>query len=229
MAVVSPPPITALPAAPDRADRATFSARATAMFTALKDVFVGQVGAVAANVAANATDAATSATNANSSAAAASTSESNAATSAAAAGTAAGAPVWVSGTTYAFGNAVWSPSNRLIYRRIVAGAGTTDPSADATNWALLGTLGLTVITVSGTTQTAVKGNHYVLTNVAASTVTLPASAASGDQVWVTVANGLTTNIIARNGLTIESLAQDMTIDSVTTVKLAYLNSTWRII
>ena len=52
-----------------------------------------------------------------------------------AAGVSAGAAKWVSGTTYALGAAVWSPVDRTIYRRIVAGAGTTDPSSDATNWA----------------------------------------------------------------------------------------------
>ena len=46
----------------------------------------------------------------------------------------AGAARWVSGTTYALGAVVWSPTNQQIYRRIVAGAGTTDPSADGTNW-----------------------------------------------------------------------------------------------
>ena len=41
---------------------------------------------------------------------------------------------WISGTTYAIGAAVWSPATSLAYRRLTAGAGTTDPSADATNW-----------------------------------------------------------------------------------------------
>ncbi len=43
--------------------------------------------------------------------------------------------VWVSGTTYAVGKFALSPaSNYQPYVRIVAGAGTTDPSADSTNW-----------------------------------------------------------------------------------------------
>ena len=42
---------------------------------------------------------------------------------------------WVSGTTYAEGAGVWSPINYAAYRRKVAGAGATDPSLDATNWA----------------------------------------------------------------------------------------------
>lgn len=44
---------------------------------------------------------------------------------------------WVSGTTYALNVSVWSPLNFQPYRRKVAGAGTTDPSNDATNWAPL--------------------------------------------------------------------------------------------
>lgn len=49
---------------------------------------------------------------------------------------AAGAIAWVSGTTYAIGNVRYSPINFLAYRRKTAGAGTTDPSLDTTNWAL---------------------------------------------------------------------------------------------
>lgn len=41
---------------------------------------------------------------------------------------------WVSGNSYALDADVWSSVSGHIYRRIVAGAGTTDPSADATNW-----------------------------------------------------------------------------------------------
>lgn len=43
---------------------------------------------------------------------------------------------WISGTTYAVGDVTWSPIDYLAYRRKTAGAGTTDPSADSTNWAL---------------------------------------------------------------------------------------------
>lgn len=90
--------------------------------------------------------------------------------------------------------------------------------------------GLTVSVVAGTTQTAVAGSHYVLTNVAATTVTLPASPASGDTVWVTVANALYTNVIARNGQTIMGSATDMTIDSpTTTVRLRFVNSDWKLV
>ena len=90
---------------------------------------------------------------------------------------------------------------------------------------------LAVSVVSGTTQTAVAGNHYILTNVAASTVTLPASPTSGDMVWVTWTNSLDTNVIARNGQTIMGLSEDMTLNASTngTVQLRFVNSSWRIL
>lgn len=45
-----------------------------------------------------------------------------------------GAEAWVSGTTYAIGDPVYSPIDMQTYRRKISGAGTTDPSADSTNW-----------------------------------------------------------------------------------------------
>jgi hypothetical protein len=62
----------------------------------------------------------------------------DAATAAASASSAiavAGAIKWVSGS-FADGDARWSPTNRLTYRKIGAGTGATDPAADAPNWAL---------------------------------------------------------------------------------------------
>lgn len=92
---------------------------------------------------------------------------------------------------------------------------------------------ITVLSVvSGTTQAAVKDTHYVLTNVAASTLTLPATPTAGDTVWVTAGNGLTTNVIARNGQNIMGLAEDMTLDDANvTVQLRYINATlgWRLL
>lgn len=41
---------------------------------------------------------------------------------------------WVSGTTYAAGNVARSPTDHQRYVRITAGAGTTDPASDTTNW-----------------------------------------------------------------------------------------------
>jgi hypothetical protein len=87
-------------------------------------------------------------------------------------------------------------------------------------------------TVSGTTVTAIKDNHYILTNASATTVTLPASPANGDVVWVTVVNSRVDNVIARNGQLLQGLSEDMTLDNqYTSAQLRYINSTygWRLI
>lgn len=86
--------------------------------------------------------------------------------------------------------------------------------------------------VTTTTQTAAKDNRYILTNASATTVTLPATPTLGDTVYIIVANGLTTNVIARNGSPIMGLAEDLTVDgSTASFGLFYVNSTlgWRII
>lgn len=113
------PPITMTPAptSPDRADRATFAARAVSLDDFRKNTNIPETQAAIDNVYANAVDAYISAAAAAGSAAAA------------------GAAIWVSGTTYAIGDARYSPADLQTYRRKTAGAGTTDPSLDGTNWA----------------------------------------------------------------------------------------------
>jgi hypothetical protein len=78
----------------------------------------------------------------------------------------------------------------------------------------LASAGLPVVTVTASTAiTAVAGNHYVLTAATTATVTLPASPTISDTIYVTVANSLTTNVIARNGKNIQGIAEDMTLDA----------------
>lgn len=101
--------ITPLPTPPSRDDPTNFSTRADAFLGALPD-FATEANALAVQV------------------------NDDAATAAAAAAMV-DAPKWVSGTTYAEGFIVWSPITYLAYRRKTAGAGTTDPSSDTTNWA----------------------------------------------------------------------------------------------
>lgn len=243
MPQTSPPAIAAPPAAPSRGDRSTFSGRVDA-FVSWMVTAVDQFGAVASNVYANAVDAyssvqasaghsATALDRANSAGVSAGNADASKLAAQASADQAAastGAGIWVSGANYALGAVAWSPVNRLVYRRIVAGSGATDPSGDAANWAMLGVIGLTVVAVSATTAPAMSGGHYVLTNAAATTVTLAAAPSSGDTVAVTVSNGLTANKIACNGKTIMGIAEDMTIDRASaTITLRYLNSTWRIL
>ncbi len=139
------------------------------------------------------------------------------------------APLWNAATAYSVGQAAYSPINQRVYRRLIAGTTATDPSADATNWTVIDG-GLIVVLVTGTTKAAAQGNHYVLTNVAATTVTLPAVVSEGDTVWVTVANGLDTNVIARNGQTIMGLTEDMTVDRADiTTRIRYTNNDWKLV
>lgn len=114
--------ITTLPDAPSRTDPATFSAKSDALLGALA-TFVSETNTVAGEVNANAVSATTKAGEAVISAAAAASSA-----------LAAGAVAWVSGTTYAIGDCRYSLIDYQTYRRTTSGAGTTDPSADGTNW-----------------------------------------------------------------------------------------------
>jgi hypothetical protein len=89
---------------------------------------------------------------------------------------------------------------------------------------LLGVPAMSIVT--GTTQSASAANHYILTNGSATTVTLPSSPSAGDFVWVTVANGLTTNIVARNGKPIQGIAEDMTLNAAyASVQLRFVDNT----
>lgn len=115
-----------------------------ASLTWQKDTLQPQANALATNVFNNATEAATSATTAGTQATsaagyatAAQTSANDALAQANAAAANANAPLWVSGTTYGLNAVAYSPTNGRTYRRIIAGAGTTDPISDGTNWRAL--------------------------------------------------------------------------------------------
>lgn len=91
---------------------------------------------------------------------------------------------------------------------------------------------LALVFETGTAITGVVNTQHVLTNVAASTVTLPATPTVGQRVGVLVANGLATNVVARNGNNLMGLAENMTLNNPNTaITLAYINSTvgWRIV
>lgn len=126
---ITVPVAIAAPALPlaDPADRATFSARKLEHLSWERNVLSPGALALAEASYDNALDAQGSATSA--------VAEAAAATAAAvAAQLAVNATLWVSGTSYTTGDLVWSPANGRIYRRLTTSAGTTDPSADATNW-----------------------------------------------------------------------------------------------
>lgn len=221
--------ITELPAAPSRSDPVNFADKADAWVAAL-DLFTSEANALQTDVNTKQGQAATSASNASTSASNAATSASQSAASAVTSASAASAPLWVSGTNYTQYQAAMSPTNLLSYRaRNAITPSTIDPATDTTNWRVLN--GVTFVqVVSGTSVTAVAGGHYILTNVAATAVTLPSTAFAGDELWITVANTLETNTILRNGLTIMGLAEDVLVDNAyITVRLRYVNSSWRMI
>lgn len=114
--------ITALPTPPSRSDPTNFASRGDAFLGALP-TFATECNATAAAI--------------NASQIAANNSAIAAAASASSAASATGVVAWVSGATYNSGDNVYSLINFLTYRRKTAGAGTTDPSADNTNWQLL--------------------------------------------------------------------------------------------
>jgi hypothetical protein len=129
MSVTTPPTIDPVPTpAIQRNDRTTFSDRLDAFILWLISA-VTQFAALATNVFNNATDAYVSA--------------GIASAGAAAAVAASGVLPWVSGTMYSAGSpgvgasVVSSLINFKTYRRKTNGAGTTDPSADSTNWQLI--------------------------------------------------------------------------------------------
>lgn len=139
MAQTSPPPITPSPAAPDRADRNTFSSRATTWADWLKNNAVSEIAAVATNVYANAVDAYGSSVASAASAAASQNSAQASAASASAAASVAGAAPWVNGGTYAQNACVVSLVTFQTYRKKTASSVTTiEPSIDSVNWAVLG-------------------------------------------------------------------------------------------
>ena len=221
MAQTAPPAINALPTPPSTLSPGDFDSRA--------DAFLGALPARATEMNASGTVTYNNAVDAYNNAVIAQNSAASAASASATAVSAAGAPAWASGTTYAIGNPVYSPLNRMIYRRLIAGAGTTDPSLDPTNWAGVDT-SLVVFVVSTASASASSGAHYVLTYGGVVTVTLPPSPAVGDQVWISVANSIDTNVVARNGKTIMGFAEDMVISHpYATVKLRYVNTSWRVI
>jgi hypothetical protein len=181
MSQVSPTPITTLPAAPSTASPSNFSTLADAFLGALA-TFVSQVNAIGTNVYNNAVDCYNNAV-------AALASQTAAAASASAASATTGVLVWVSGTTYAIGNNVFSPINYQTYRRKTTGAGSTDPSSDATNWQIISALPITW--ARKTTTYSVNSWEHIQadTTSAAWSMTFPASPAAGDEIEIQDATG----------------------------------------
>lgn len=199
MPIIAPTPALPLPDPPDTADIVNFDLRGDAFNAHLHEHTLPEFNALAANVYNNAQE-----TKAN----ADDVAEKTAATAANAALAAgyAGATAWLSGTVYAIGDKRYSLINGRVHRRLTAGAGVTDPSADAVNWQIDNAAPLLLVVVAGAAQAVVAGYHYAFTNLAATTATAPAAAAPGDRFATSTCNGLTTNTINWNGLKHEGIA-----------------------
>ena len=193
-------PITALPTPPSRSDPTNFATEA--------DAFLGALPTFQAEANDLQTDVNTKQTLAAASQTAANTSEVNAAASELAAANSAGVSIWVSGTTYSIGNVRFSPITYLTYRRKTAGAGTTDPSADVTNWQILTQVEVPYIISTGT-NAAANGVYVVTANL---TLTLPAAPDIGDSIRVVNFSTVATVTLARNTKNIMSLAEDLIVD-----------------
>lgn len=107
--------ITALPTPPTRTDPNNFATRADAFLAALP-TFGTEANVLASEVT-------------------------TAALACAAAAQGVSLTAWVSGTTYAEGDVRYDTTDFKSYRRKTAGAGTTRPGLDGTNWALITGLG----------------------------------------------------------------------------------------
>lgn len=203
--------ITPIPTpVPSRSDPANFSVRGDAFLGALPtlateiNIVAGEINTAAASAASSAASAGTSATTAYNQAQAA-------ATSAASAAAAGGASLWVSGTSYVLGNVVWSPLTYLSYRRKSNGAGTTDPSLDTTNWALIGAPSTFPTTAINSNTTAAASNHYIL--LASLILSLPVAPPIGTAVQFSNLSNTRTCVINPGSEKIRGVAGSMNINS----------------
>jgi hypothetical protein len=192
---------SAVPTAPDRTDRATFSARATAFFDYIKNTMWGELTAWVNNAYTNAVDALASAVAAASSAAAALASQNASAANASAAAASAGATAWNAGTAYTLGQRAIDPTNQRLYFRRVAGTTGTQPNADPTNWGPLD-ISEVIIPVTGTTGTVFAGATYRMSNAAQTSLTLDAALADSAEFAVVLANGRIDNSLDIGGRTL---------------------------
>jgi len=84
-------------------------------------------------------------------------------------------PLWISGGSYTIGQQVISPTTFKAYTRKTNGAGTTDPSADSTNWySQIKNSSLLVVRPFAATGSVITGlgtNQDGVTSVASGTTT----------------------------------------------------------
>lgn len=222
--------ITTLPPAPSRASDTpqSFSDKMDALLGALAG-FVSDTNTTAATINSQAAAVATNTALTEGYKLSAAASAAAAAQSVDAAAAAANATKWISGTTYAMGDVVWSPISFFNYRRKIAGAGTTDPSIDDTNWKLLGAPNSAPQQRISANTNAVSGVHYLMENPAAGlnspyTLFFGASPVDGETRQVTILASIRTLNIDPAGKKIRNLPGIMTMDDLTLSRLWVFNA-----
>ncbi len=215
--------ITEISDGPDKADQGTFNVKAKQLFADLKvmtqefAVFIPQTNATAQQVN---TDAGTATTAAAESAAAAQT-----------ATAAANAVAYSPATTYSAPD-VAIGSDGHTYRCVGTDVVGVDPVVNTGSaWRCLTAYGLW-LPRSGA-YTASSREMVAVTMAAPWSLTLPLNPSDGDFIRVKRVSGsweTNTLTIARNGATIEGLAEDMTVasDAVTNFGLIFIAGTWRV-
>jgi hypothetical protein len=110
----------------------------------------------------------------------------------------------------------------------ISNANTAASNANAAASSITDVRRGTATVISTTGQTAVVGGRYKIdTSGGAITLNLPAAPAEGEHV-TTWREGASNATLARNGKTIEGLAEDLVIDTDKNgVKLTYVFGTWR--
>lgn len=219
-------PMTPLPTL-DRTS-ATFKTDVDDFFATDLPLFVSEANALETAVDADKTAAANSASSASTSASEASASATTASAAATSAIAASNITVWVSGTTYALYDMVISPADYQSYRRKVAGAGTTDPSADSTNWEVVSTNVTADSTTSFTNKTlssAVLNDGYTEEIYAVSGTTPALSPTNGSiQTWTLTASSTPTAGTWNDGQSITLMVDDGTDYTITWTSLSV---TWK--
>jgi hypothetical protein len=120
----------------------------------------------------------------------------------------------VNGGTPTIGQLLIGNGTGLTRATLTAGTGISVTNGTGSITIAASGGGLPTVTVTASTAiTAAANFHYVLTAATAATVTLPASPTISDTIYVTVGNGLVTNVIARNGKNIQGLAEDVTLNA----------------
>lgn len=222
--------VSVIPPFPMPGDRATFTYNSKALAFGLHmgppGPFVGEMNALAANVAHNAGAAQWFAQRSDESRASAAGLAAAAELSAQNAALVAGADRWVPGN-YNKGDAVWSPLSLLTYRRIPEGpsASAVDPSIDRVNWRLTGSVNslpqqeitTALDAVTGLPHLLSVGIHYIILHPLA-VCSMPADAVAQELLRVTNRSGATTPKLLRNGSLFDGDDDDLELDSLTADK-----------